>query len=104
KYAWTKSELIEYKSSNGTRLQGALSYPAGYEPGKKYPMIVYMYEKLSDGLHRYSSLSERNYYNPGAITSHGYFLLQPDIVFTKREPGLSVADCVTAAVKKVFEK
>jgi dipeptidyl aminopeptidase/acylaminoacyl peptidase len=104
KYAWTHSELIEYKSSTGRRLQGALFYPAGYEPGKKYPMIVYMYEKLSDGLHRYNAPSERSYYSASAITSHGYFLLQPDIVFQKREPGLSVADCVTAAVKKVLEK
>ena len=104
KYAWGRSELIEYKSSNGTRLQGILDYPAGYEQGKKYPMIVYMYEKLSDGLHRYVSPSERSYYSVTAMTSHGYFVLQPDIVFQKREPGLSVADCVTAAVKKVQEK
>ena len=104
KYAWGHSELVDYKSSNGTRLQGILYYPAGYEAGKKYPMIVYMYEKLSDGLHRYNAPSERSYYSVSAMTSHGYFVLQPDIVFTKREPGLSVADCVTAAVKKVQEK
>jgi len=103
-YAWGRSELIEYKSSTGTRLQGILDYPAGYEAGKKYPMIVYMYEKLSDGLHRYNAPSERSYYSVSGMTSHGYFVLQPDIVFQKREPGLSVADCVTAAVKKVQEK
>jgi dipeptidyl aminopeptidase/acylaminoacyl peptidase len=101
KYAWGRNELIEYKNERGDRLQGTLYYPAGYEAGKRYPMIVYMYEKLSDGLHRYSAPSEREYYNPGAITSHGYFLLMPDIVFRPREPGLSVADCVSAAVKKV---
>jgi dipeptidyl aminopeptidase/acylaminoacyl peptidase len=100
-YSWSRSELIEYKNAAGERLQGALYYPAGYEAGKKYPMVVYMYEKLSDGIHRYSPLSERAYYNPSAITSHGYFLLMPDIVFRPREPGLSVADCVEAAVKKV---
>ena len=104
KYAWSRSELVDYKSANGTRLQGALYYPAGYEPGKKYPMIVYMYEKLSDGLHRYNAPSERSYYSASAITSHGYFLLEPDIVFERSNPGLSVADCVTAAVKKVLEK
>jgi dipeptidyl aminopeptidase/acylaminoacyl peptidase len=104
KYAWTRSELVEYKNSAGRRLQGALYYPAGYEPGKKYPMVVYMYEKLSDGLHRYNAPSERSYYSASAFTSHGYFLLQPDIVFQKREPGLSVADCVTAAVKAVVAK
>jgi dipeptidyl aminopeptidase/acylaminoacyl peptidase len=104
KYAWGRSELIDYKDSHGTRLQGALYYPAGYEPGKKYPMVVYMYEKLSDGLHRYNAPSERSYYSTSAFTTHGYFLLQPDIVFQRSEPGLSVADCVTAAVKKVVEK
>ncbi len=104
KYAWGHSELIEYKSSNGTRLQGSLYYPAGYEPGKKYPMIVYMYEKLSDGVHRYVAPSERSYYSITAMSSHGYFVLEPDIVFTRGDPGLSVSDCVTAAVKKVLEK
>jgi dienelactone hydrolase len=104
KYAWSRSELVDYKAANGTHLQGSLYYPAGYEAGKKYPMVVYMYEKLSDGLHRYNAPSERSYYSASAITSHGYFLLEPDIVFKEREPGLSVAECVTAAVKKVLEK
>lgn len=102
-YAWGHEELIEYKDSHGERLQGALYYPAGYEAGKKYPMVVYMYEKLSDGLHQYAPPSERNYYSPGAIVSHGYFLLEPDIVFRPRDPGVSVVDCVTAAVKRVIQ-
>jgi dienelactone hydrolase len=102
-YAWGKEELIDYKNSHGEHLQGALYYPAGYDPAKKYPMVVYMYEKLSDGLHQYSAPSERNYYNVGAVTSHGYFMLQPDIVFRPREPGVSVVDCVTSAVKRVIQ-
>ena len=104
KYAWSRSELVDYQLANGTHLQGSLYYPAGYEAGKKYPMVVYMYEKLSDGLHHYNAPSERSYYSASAFTSHGYFLLEPDIVFKKREPGLSVAECVTAAVKKVLAK
>jgi len=102
-YAWGRAELVEYKSDRGERLQGALFYPAGYELGKKYPMVVYLYEKLSDGLHRYSAPSERDYYNVASFTQNGYFLFQPDIVFRPREPGLSVVECVTPAVKKVVE-
>jgi dipeptidyl aminopeptidase/acylaminoacyl peptidase len=102
-YAWGREELIEYKNSHGERLQGALFYPAGYDPAKKYPMIVYMYEKLSDSLHRYSPPSERNYYNVSAMNSHGYFVLEPDIVFKPRDPGVSVVDCVTAAAKRVIQ-
>jgi dipeptidyl aminopeptidase/acylaminoacyl peptidase len=104
KYAWSHSELVDYKNPKGVHLQGALYYPNDYQPGKKYPMIVYLYEKLSDGLHHYAPLSERTYYSPSAITSHGYFLLMPDIVFRPRDPGLSVAECVTAAVKTVVAK
>jgi dipeptidyl aminopeptidase/acylaminoacyl peptidase len=103
-YAWGRSELIEYKSARGERLQGALYYPAGYTPGRQYPMVVYMYERLSDGLHAYSSPSDRAPYNAGAFTSRGYFFFQPDIVFRPRDPGLSVVDCVLPAVKAVLAK
>ena len=107
KYAWTKSELVEYtverKGQPKLTLQGILHYPANYEPGKKYPMVVYLYEKLSDGLHRFQNPSERDYYNGTSLTQNGYFYFQPDIVFTPREPGVSVVECVTAAVKKVVD-
>jgi dienelactone hydrolase len=107
KYAWTKSELVEYtverKGQPKLTLRGILHYPANYEVGKKYPMVVYLYEKLSDGLHRFQNPSERDYYNGTALTQNGYFYFQPDIVFTPREPGVSVVECVTAAVKKVVD-
>ena len=101
KFAWSKGQIVEYKTDKGLRLQGALYYPAGYEPGKRYPMVVYMYERLSDSVHRYVAPSDRDYYNTTVFTSQGYFVLQPDIVFRPREPGLSVVECVTAAVRQV---
>jgi dipeptidyl aminopeptidase/acylaminoacyl peptidase len=67
-----------------------------------YPMVVYMYERLSDGVHRWTSPSDRDPYNATVFTSLGYLVLQPDIVFRPREPGLSVADCVGSAVKKAM--
>jgi dipeptidyl aminopeptidase/acylaminoacyl peptidase len=102
-FAWGRSELIEYRSDRGERLQGALAYPANYEPGRKYPMVVYVYEKRSDTVHQYVSPSERDPYNASVFTSLGYFFLQPDIVFRPREPGLSVVECVGPAVKKVVQ-
>lgn len=104
KYTWGRAELVEYTSEKGQKLQGVLRYPAGYEPGKKYPMIVYVYEKLSDGLHRYVAPSEREYYNVTSFTSAGYFEFEPDIVFRPREPGLSVVECVRPAVAAVVAK
>jgi dienelactone hydrolase len=101
KYAWGRSEVVEFTSGRGQRLQGTLYYPAGYEAGRKYPMVVYLYEKLSDNVHRFVAPSEREYYNTTAFTSHGYLVFQPDIVFRPREPGVSVVECVGPAVKKV---
>jgi dipeptidyl aminopeptidase/acylaminoacyl peptidase len=102
-YAWSRSEVIDYKSEKGLDLQGALYYPAGYVPGRAYPMIVYVYEQLSDSVHRYVAPSETSYYNTSVFTANGYFVLQPDIVFRPREPGLSVVESVRPAVKKVVD-
>jgi dienelactone hydrolase len=101
KFAWGKSEVVDFTAEKGLKLQAGLYYPASYEPGKQYPMIVYLYERLSDNVHRYASLSERDYYNTSVFTTQGYFVLQPDIIFTPRQPGVSVVRCVTAAIKKV---
>ena len=102
-YAWGRSELIEYTTDKGRRLQGALFYPAGYEPGKQYPMIVYNYELLSQMVHRYIVPSDRSYYNISVFTTQGYLVLEPDIVFRPRQPGWSVVECITAGVDKVIE-
>jgi dienelactone hydrolase len=102
-YAWGKAELIEYKSPKGERLQGALFAPANYDPAKKYPLIVHIYERESQFLHRYFPLTERSPYTEAVWTANGYFVLMPDIVFRPRDPGMSVVECVTAATKKVLE-
>src|SRR6266540_3412855 len=52
-------------------------------------MVVYLYERLSDGLRQYSAPSERDYYNTAAFTQQGYFVFRPDIKFQPREPGRS---------------
>jgi dipeptidyl aminopeptidase/acylaminoacyl peptidase len=103
-YAWGRSELLDYRSSSGRRLQASLHYPAGYAPGRKYPMIVYNYELLSQNVHRYVPLSDRESYNISVFTANGYFVLQPDIVFTPRKPGPSVIECVTAGVNAVVRR
>jgi dipeptidyl aminopeptidase/acylaminoacyl peptidase len=103
-YAWGKSELVEFTSATERPLQAALYYPANYDPAKKYPMIVYTYELLSQNVHAYSGPSERSYYNTAVWTANGYFVLQPDIVFRGREPGISVLDAVVPAVKSIIAR
>jgi len=98
-YAWGKQVLMPYTNGHGDKLQMMLTYPANYEPGKKYPMVVYYYEKLSQGFHQWVAPTDRSTYNTSVFSQNGYFVLRPDIQFRFRDPGYSGLDCVTAAVK-----
>lgn len=102
-YQWGKSELITYENAQGKKLQGALFYPANYKKGKKYPMITYIYEKLSQNLHRYTIPWAGSYYNRTIFTHEGYFVLMPDIVFEAGNPGISSAKTIEIAVNKALE-
>lgn len=103
-FAWPKSELVNYKDKTGKPLQGILTYPANYKPGRFYPMVVYIYETLSDGLHSYEIPDGRNYYDLAHFAQNGYFVLQPDIAYQRRNPGLSAVDCIEAAVRASLSK
>ena len=103
-YAWGHVELFNFKSTIGVPLQALLYYPANYDPSKKYPMIVYTYELLTQDLHRYVPPRETDYYNTTVFTQNGYFVLMPDIVFRPREPGLGTQQSVEAAVRTVLAR
>ncbi len=98
--AWSAgSRLVDYTSAKGHKLQAAMFLPANYEPGKKYPTVVYIYEKLSQGLHSYSVPNATRAFNPAVYTSRGYVVLQPDIVYTLNDPGMSAVWAVVPAVE-----
>ncbi|NIP60527.1 MAG: S9 family peptidase, partial [Gemmatimonadetes bacterium] len=102
-YAWGRSELVEFSSARGRRLQGALFYPAGYREGRSYPMITYICETRSPRVRRYVVPSERRYYDITSWTQEGYFVYQPDIVYRDRNPGLSAAEAIVPGVEAVLE-
>jgi len=102
-YAWGRSELVPYENHNGVPLQGALFYPANYDPSRTYPMIVYIYEIRSPVVRSYSVPSHRGYYSAAVWNAEGYFVLQPDIVFDTRDPGVSSARTLERAVGAVVD-
>src|SRR5690606_30438538 len=50
---WGNVELVSYLTLEGVPLQGLLFKPEGFDPSKKYPMMVYFYERNSDTYHSY---------------------------------------------------
>ncbi|MBR9989797.1 MAG: S9 family peptidase [Gemmatimonadetes bacterium] len=103
-YAWGHSELIDFRNTVGAELQAALFYPAGYDPGRTYPMIVDIYEITSNTVHTYRVPSERSEYNTTVFTQNGYFVLRPDIVYRGRDPGVSAVEALIPAVEAVLER
>jgi dipeptidyl aminopeptidase/acylaminoacyl peptidase len=108
-YYWGRSEVIRYKTIDGKDLTGALLFPANYNPSKKYPMVVEIYETRAREVHYYVEPSESkdksNYtINPTVYTTQGYFVLLPDISYRLNEPGISATRCVTAAVQAALDK
>lgn len=101
-FAWGKVEQFDFRSTIDVPLQALLYYPANYDASKKYPLIVYTYERLTQGLHGYIAPNEQDYYNATVFTQQGYFVLMPDIVFRPREPGIGTVQSVEAAVKRVI--
>ncbi|MDQ8144695.1 MAG: prolyl oligopeptidase family serine peptidase [Gemmatimonadota bacterium] len=99
--AWSAgARLIDYTCENSdTPMQGALFLPAGYEEGKRYPTLTYIYELLSQGLHAYAQPNATRYANPSVYTSRGYAYFMPDIRYQLDEPGRSAVWCVVPAVK-----
>jgi len=98
-FLWSSgSMLVDYKSDKGDRLQAALYLPANYEKGTSYPTVVYIYERLSQGLNGYTRPTA-NGFNKSVYTSNGYAVLMPDITYRVNDPGMSAVWCVLPALK-----
>ncbi|MFN7949536.1 MAG: prolyl oligopeptidase family serine peptidase [Blastocatellia bacterium] len=104
KFLWGKAELVHYNNSDGVPLSGMLIKPENFDPKQKYPLMVYIYEKLSDGLHRFTDPRPGHSVNPTFYASNGYLVLMPDIVYTIGYPGQSALKCVLPAIQAVVDQ
>ena len=102
-FSWGKRILIDYTNRNGRKLQATLALPAGYQPGKTYPMLVYFYDRMSQRHHQFSLPVYDDRPHPSAYASDGYLVLMPDIVYGVGDPGNDALDAISAAVKATIE-
>jgi dipeptidyl aminopeptidase/acylaminoacyl peptidase len=103
-FNWGTGELVSFKNTDGVPLKGLLLKPDNFDPKKKYPMIVYIYEKLSQGLHTFRNPAPGTSINPTYYVSNGYLVFMPDIVYTIGYPGPSALKCVLPGVQAVVDR
>jgi dipeptidyl aminopeptidase/acylaminoacyl peptidase len=100
-YLMGRSELIDYVNADGKKLRAILTKPENFDPGRKYPLMVYIYEELTAGLHTYNAPNVGTSINIPRYVSNGYVVLRPDIVYETGYPGQSAEKCVIPAVNTV---
>ncbi|HJT67710.1 MAG TPA: prolyl oligopeptidase family serine peptidase, partial [Pyrinomonadaceae bacterium] len=103
-FLWGTAELVSFKNTDGVPLKGVLLKPENFDPKKKYPMLVYIYEKLSQGLHQFRNPAPGTSINPTFYVSNGYLVFMPDIVYTIGYPGPSALKCVLPGVQAVVDR
>jgi len=103
-FRWGTAELVEWNSDDNAPLQGILFKPDGFDPAKKYPMAVYFYEKLSDGLHSYNMSYPRNTVQPTWYVSNGYLVFFPDINYGTGYPGPDAMKSIVPGVQSLIAR
>ncbi len=101
-YNWGTDELVHWTTPKGNTSAGVLYKPEDFNPNKKYPMIVYFYEKLSDNLNRYVAPAPTpSRLNISYFVSNGYLVFTPDISYTDGFPGESAMEYINSGVEKL---
>ena len=99
-FIWGTEELIDFSSADGKPLKGILIKPDNFDPGKKYPLMVYIYETLHDYMyHRFRHPSPGSSINPSYYVSNGYVLWMPDIEYDTGYPGQDALKCVLPGIQ-----
>ena len=101
-YLLPRSELVRWHNSDGVELKGIVTYPPEHKwDPRPRPTIVYIYEELSQGLHRFSRPGLQ--LSPARWAQEGYVVFRPDIIYDMGHPGDSSVKCVVPGVQKLID-
>lgn len=103
-YNWGTAELVKWTTPAGHQAEGILYKPEDFDPNKKYPVIAYFYEKLSDGLYSYQAPAPTpSRLNIPYFVSNGYLVLAPDISYVTGQPGKSAEEYINSGMKQLAQ-
>ncbi len=104
-YNWGTSELFKWKAYTGKETEGVLYKPEDFDPSKKYPMIVYFYERNSNTLFNYQAPAPTpSRLNIPFFVSRGYIVFVPDIWYKTGYPGQGAYDYILSGTRAVVKQ
>ncbi|MBQ1936924.1 MAG: prolyl oligopeptidase family serine peptidase [Bacteroidales bacterium] len=99
-YIWGDVQLVHWDAYDGTPLKGLFFTPENLDPAKKYPMMIYFYEKNAETLYNYRTPApSASTVNIPFFVSRGYVVFVPDIVYKDGHPGESAYNCICAGAE-----
>ncbi|MCP5106691.1 MAG: S9 family peptidase [bacterium] len=102
-FLWGNAELLEWKSLDGTRLQGVVIKPENYDSSKRYPVLVYFYRFFSQRLYDFNEVVVNHRPCFPFYTGHDYVVFLPDVRFDIGHPGNSAFKCIVPGVQKLID-
>jgi dipeptidyl aminopeptidase/acylaminoacyl peptidase len=104
-YNWGTAELFTWKAYTGKMAEGILYKPENFDVTKKYPMIVYFYERNNQTLYNYvPPTPTASRLNISFFASRGYVVLVPDIWYKKGYPGQGAYDYILSGTRAVVKQ
>ncbi len=73
-----RTETIRWKASDGLEIEGLLTYPVGYEKGKRYPLLLVIHGGPT-GVFVQSFIGNRSQYPLAAFAAQGWAVLRCNI-------------------------
>ena len=99
-YNWGTVELVNWQTEDDIFCEGLLFKPEDFDPNKKYPVMIYFYEKNASTLYRSRVPSpSRSTINIPYFVSNGYVVFVPDVYFTEGHPGKSAMRSIMPGVE-----
>ncbi|MFD1768882.1 S9 family peptidase [Sphingobacterium suaedae] len=99
-YNWGTAELVRWTTPAGFEAEGILYKPENFDLNKKYPVIAYFYERLSDGLYTYQAPAPTpSRLNIPYFVSNEYLVFAPDIRYQIGHPGKSAEEYVNSGMR-----
>ncbi|MCU0287711.1 MAG: prolyl oligopeptidase family serine peptidase, partial [Acidobacteria bacterium] len=102
-FLWGNTELMEWKSLDGTRLQGVIIKPENFDNTRRYPVLVYFYQFFSDRRYEFNEIVINHRPCFPYYTGHGYVIFLPDIRLQVGQPGNSAFACIMPGVQKLID-
>ena len=104
-YNWGTVEQVYWDATDGRKLEGLLYKPEKFDSTKKYPMLVYFYEKYDDRLHaHYIPKPTASIIYATEYVSSGYIVFIPNIEYTPGHPGKDAMNCIVSGTEYLVNK